>query len=308
METRTDLILVTGFLGAGKTTLISRMLSEYRGERIHLIVNEFGRTAVDSALLAGLGATMEGIENGSIFCACRLEEFFSALDTAQEMKPDKIIVEASGLSDPTAIRYLLEQGGRYPRIRYKGCIALADPSSLLKVIDTARMCARQLSVADLIVITKTDIASAEAVLAVRELLAKRYPHVPVIEAVKGNVPRAMIDSLAAGHPAIEADDRRDLTLQKALIQISSGMTQTQFMAFLRLFAEDTCRIKGLVRLSDGTFLADCVGAYVSVAPYDGQGVDNRIAVLAVAGMPLRKNLKAAVNMFEGLAEMIRDDQ
>ncbi|MBR4442979.1 MAG: cobalamin biosynthesis protein CobW, partial [Clostridia bacterium] len=109
MEGQTDLILVTGFLGAGKTTLIARLLAMYRGERIHLIVNEFGRAAVDGALLAGLGASMDEIVNGSIFCACRLDEFESALDRAQAEGPDRIIVEASGLSDPTAIRYLLER-------------------------------------------------------------------------------------------------------------------------------------------------------------------------------------------------------
>ncbi|MBO4884637.1 MAG: hypothetical protein J5602_04930 [Clostridia bacterium] len=307
MEGQTDLILVTGFLGAGKTTLIARLLAMYRGERIHLIVNEFGRAAVDGALLAGLGASVDEIVNGSIFCACRLDEFESALDRAQAEGPDRIIVEASGLSDPTAIRYLLERDGRYPRIRYKGCVAAADAGRLMKVIDTARMCAKQLSVADLIALTKTDVAPPEAADSARALLARRYPLTPVVEVVKGDVPRAMIDALSAVRPAVEADDRRDLTLQKALVEISPDMTAAQLSAFLRLFAEDTCRIKGLVKLRDGSFLADCVGGYVSLAPYDGPGVDNRVAALAVAGMPLRRSLRAAVSWYEGLAALVRDD-
>ena len=307
MDGRTELILVTGFLGAGKTTLIARLLAMYRGERIHLIVNEFGRAAVDGALLAGLGASMDEIVNGSIFCACRLDEFESALDKAQEAGPDKIIVEASGLSDPTAIRCLLERNGRYPRIRYKGCVAVADAGRLVKVIDTARMCAKQLSVADLIVLAKTDVAPPEAADAARALLARRYPLAPLVEAVKGDVPRGMIDALSAVRPAAEADGRPDLTLQKALVEISPDMTAAQLTAFLRLFAEDTCRVKGLVRLRDGAFLADCVGGYVSLVPYDGPGIDNRVAALAVAGMPLRKSLRAAVAWYEGLAALAGND-
>ena len=299
MEKQSELILVTGFLGAGKTTLIKRLLHMYRGEKIHLIVNEFGRAAVDGALLDGLGATMDEIVNGSIFCACRLDEFEAALDRAQADGPDKIIVEASGLSDPTAIRSLLEAGGRYPQIHYKGCIALADAGRLHKVIDTARACAKQLAAADLIVLGKTDAAPPETTAAARALLAERYPFTPVIEAVMGDVPRAAIDALRAGHPAEEADDRRDLTLQKALVEVSPEMTAAQLRAFIGLFVEETCRVKGLVRVKDGVFQVDCVGAYVQLAPYDGPGVDNRVAALAVAGMALRKSLKNAISWYEG---------
>ena len=304
MEKRAELILVTGFLGAGKTTLVRRLLNLYRGERIHLIVNEFGRAGVDGALLANLGATTDEIVNGSIFCACRMDEFEAALDRAQQDGPDKIIVEASGLSDPTAIRHLLEVGGRYPGIHYRGCVALADAQRLHKVIDTARACAKQLSIADLIVLTKTDIAPPETAAAARALLAARYPFTPVIEAVMGDVPRGLIDALSAGCPTVEADDRRDLTLQKALVAISPEMTAAQLRAFIGLFVEETCRVKGLVRLKDGVFQVDCVGAYVRLAPYDGPGVDNRVAALAVAGMALRKSLKAAVALHEGYVSLI----
>ena len=295
-----ELILVTGFLGAGKTTLLKHLLHMYAGRRVHLIVNEFGKVGVDGVLLQGLGATMEEIVNGSIFCACRIDQFEAALAQAQRLLPEMLLVEASGLSDPTSIRSLLEQSARYPNIRYKGCIALADATRLYKVIDTARVCHRQLSVADLIVLTKTDIATAEQTAAAETLLAQRYPGVPVVRAVQGEIPEPMIQSLATDHEAVPVSHARDLTLQKRCLTVSPDMRADALRSFLRMIAEDTYRVKGLVRLAEGAFQVDCVGAYVAVTPYEGTQTDNRLAVLAGEGMPLRKSLQQAVAWYGNL--------
>lgn len=294
-----ELILITGFLGAGKTTLLTALLRHYAGRRVHLIVNEFGQAGVDGALLEGQGASLREIVNGSIFCACRLDQFEAALTEAQALAPELLLVEASGLSDPTAIRTLLEQGGLWPAIHYRGCIALADATRLHKVIDTARVCHRQLSVADLILLTKTDLATPQQTAAALELLAERYPGVPLLPAVRGAVPPEALDSLCAQRPAFAASHTRDLTLQKCCLRVSPAMGAEELKAFLRLFAEDTHRIKGLVRLREGAYQVDCVGAYIRLLPYAGPHADSRLTVLAGEGMPLRRSLKQALGWYEG---------
>lgn len=292
-----ELILVTGFLGAGKTTLLRSLLRLSAGKRVHLIINEFGKAGVDGALLEGLGASMDEIVNGSIFCACRLDQFESALDAVQRSLPELLFVEASGLADPTAIRTLLEQGTRYPGIRYKGCIALADAARLHRVIGTARVCHKQLSVADLILLTKTDIASKEETQAAEALLQERYPGIGLIRCVQGELPYDILEELSTRHPAMETDSRRDLTLQKRCLALAPGMTLTQLRGFLRLFVEDTYRVKGFVRLGGETFLVDCVGAYIHVSPGVDRQADNRLTVLAGEGMPLRASLKEALKLY-----------
>ena len=301
-----ELILVTGFLGSGKTTLLRRLVSLYPEKRVHLIVNEFGSVNVDGALLRDSGASLAEITGGSIFCACRLDQFEEALDIAQAAGPDRIIVEASGLSDPTAIRSLLEQSGRYPGIRFRGSIALVDATRLLKVVQTARVCAKQLSVADLFAVTKTDIAPPETAQAVFEFLESRYPGVPALEVVQGNLPQEAVEALTPLRPALDALNGRDLTLQKLVIQVSESMTSEQLRAFLRMFAEDACRVKGFAALRDGVFLADCVGSYVCLTPRPDAQADNRLAALATEGMPMRRSIQAAVRWFEGLAWLAKE--
>ena len=299
-----ELILVTGFLGAGKTTLLRNLLRLSQGKRVHLIVNEFGKVGVDGALLEGLGASMDEIVNGSIFCACRLDQFEEALDAVQRSLPERLFVEASGLSDPTAIRTLLEQGSRYPGIRYKGCIALADATRLHRVIATARVCHKQLSVADLILLTKTDIASNEETQAAEALLRERYPGINLVRSVQGDLPADLLDCLSAVHPAMEESGQRDLTAQKHLLAVATGMTAAQLRGFLRLFVEDTHRVKGFVRLGGETYQVDCVGAYINVSSCGNRQADNRLVALAGEGMPLRKSLKEAIALYCGLVSEV----
>ena len=114
-----ELYLITGFLGAGKTTFLKNFARQFAGRRLRLIINEFGRAGVDGTLLRELDAALDEISNGSIFCACRLDQFEAALEQAAADAPDVVLVEASGLADPTNVRRVLAQ---FPAVSYQGSV------------------------------------------------------------------------------------------------------------------------------------------------------------------------------------------
>ena len=100
------LYLTTGFLGAGKTTFLKNFIRLFAGQKIQLIVNEFGQEGVDGVLLSELDAFLQEISGGSVFCSCRIDQFEKALRESADVSADVILVEASGLSDPTGVRKL----------------------------------------------------------------------------------------------------------------------------------------------------------------------------------------------------------
>ena len=291
---RTGLILVTGFLGAGKTTFLKGFLRRFPGKRLHVIVNEFGKAGVDGALLSELGAVIAEISNGSIFCACRLDQFEQALDDAQKSGPDMILVEASGLSDPTAIRKVLDG---YPDIAYLGCIALADAVHVNKVLDTARMVARQFAISDVILLNKTDLVEKEQAEVIKSMLAERFPGTKVHTTQQGAFQSEWLEDLkgSAEKSGPEGGHFKDITLQKACITVSNAMTSPQLRQFIALFSEDTYRVKGLLSLADGVFQADGIGGAVSLQPYFGPlpSGGNQLTALAGAKMALHKSIQKA---------------
>lgn len=105
----TGFYLITGFLGAGKTTFLKGFVRLFPGQGIGVLVNEFGREDVDSVLLSEFRACLEEVHSGSIFCACRAEQFADALTRLLDKAPDVLVAETSGLADPTQIRQILEE-------------------------------------------------------------------------------------------------------------------------------------------------------------------------------------------------------
>ena len=89
-------------------------------KKVHVIVNEFGKEGIDGELLREVGAVLNEINNGSIFCSCRLDKFEEVLGEVLHTKPDIIVVEASGLSDPTNVKKILGQKDKFQNVDYMG--------------------------------------------------------------------------------------------------------------------------------------------------------------------------------------------
>ncbi len=324
---KASLILVTGFLGAGKTTFIKTCAKLFSDKRLAVLVNEFGKVGMDAAYMREMDASLKEINGGSIFCSCKIGAFEDALRGIVAEQPDIIIVEASGLSDPTAVRTVVNGIGG---IHYAGCICLTDPHSLPKVYETARMCKRQLSVADVVLINKTDVSIAEDVAKTEQIIKNQAPAARVYKTALGNA-GAVIDGHGEdwkdavlgmlgsrcenGKLDIAENDAgaaqiltKDISLQNLSVAVSSEMSRPQLVSFLKMFAEDSYRIKGFVKLADGEYAVNCVGAYVEVSPYDLQGIDraslNILTVLSGHGLPTRRALINATRYYEGYVEMI----
>jgi len=298
----TELYLITGFLGAGKTTLIRNLLPLLNGRRVNVIVNEFGAVAPDETLLKGFGAEIMAVTGGSIFCACRIAEFEDALHDALEHDPDVLLVETSGLSDPRSIRDVTKTFERDGRLKYRGAICLVDAPRFAALLDTARTIKRQLAVADLVLLNKCDMVSQE-VLERTESLLKSVCPARVIRTTYGQIPPEEFGALKPGGELPGGTDTMpDLTLQRETVLIDPQMTKAQLTDFLKLLSEDTYRMKGILRLKTGVHRVDCVGTDLHVAAYDGEAEpENILSLMAGEGMPLRQSLRAAIRRYDGLA-------
>ncbi len=301
----TDFYLITGFLGAGKTTFLKNFMLLFKGKNLRLIINEYGKEGVDGKLLEEIGATLKEISGGSIFCSCRADMFEEALNDGLETQPEILIVEASGLSDPTSIRAVTQQFEKQNKLNYKGCICLIDSVRFKKVLSTARVCSKQLAVADLALLNKIDLATTEQQEETKGLILERYPELKIISTSMGKVDISILDDL---HPYIREEvgsTAMDITLQRASIDISEDMTLNEVEKFIKMFCEETSRIKGFIHTkSDGYLLVDCVGSYVKVEPWNGKKPDELVInVLATAGMDMRKTINYALKWYETKASV-----
>ena len=291
----TRFYLITGFLGAGKTTFLRGILPGLSKEKVALIVNDFGREKVDAALLEGQGVEISEINNGSIFCACRSEQFREGVEAALGKEPDLIITEASGLADPTNLSGVLDwlEDGT---LEYGGTICLVDAARFHKVKDTALVVRKQLNAADGIILNKVDLATSQQLDEVRQVLETFCPGIPVLETSYGQVP---LEWFSALRPRTELNEgaphTKDITQQKLTLRLKPGLPERELEEFLIQVADSAYRIKGFVALENKTVLVDCVGSQVNIGPWDGKAEQiNCLTVLFANGLPARKCIRAAL--------------
>lgn len=295
--------LTTGFLGAGKTTFLKNFIRLFANQKVQLIVNEFGQAGIDGVLLSQLGAFLQEISGGSVFCSCRIDQFEKALRQSVDIKADVILAEASGLSDPTGVRRLFCQTGRFPHIEYMGGICLIDAMRFPKLYTTARTCVKQLAASDVAVVNKTDRASAEQLEATLGLVKGQRPDMPVLQTCFGAVDVTIFELLENARTLSEGDTAltADLSLRRLDIQIAPTITTYELQKFIEMFLENTFRVKGFVQTMNGLQFVDCVGNVAQVEPYKlevSEGKVGHLTVLSGAGMPVRTAVKEACKWYK----------
>jgi G3E family GTPase len=253
-----------GFLGAGKTTLVNALLRQAAGLRLAVLVNDFGSVNIDAALVEGADGNTIALTNGCICCAIG-DDFAAGIAAVLSRRPapEHILVEASGVADPGAIAQIAELD---PDLTLAGVLVLADAESVLarladpRLGDTIR---RQLRAADLLVLTKIDLAPAGPVAAALRPLA---PHAAVVEGA------ALPIALALGHhaagPAPAAG--HGATFANLTLRPSVPLTQAGLRAALDSLPEGVLRAKGVLPLDGAPALVQRVGRRLAITPFGGR--------------------------------------
>jgi G3E family GTPase len=184
--------ILTGFLGSGKTTLLNYILKQPHGQRIAVIENEFGEAGIDNELLVqDQGEQIIEMNNGCICCTVRgdlvriLGEL-AAKRKAGTLRFDRVVIETTGLADPAPVAqtffvdedivqsYLLD-----------AIITLVDVRHAPQQLDEHHEAQEQVGFADHILLTKTDLESAEVIAALRQRLKRMNPRASIAESHKG---------------------------------------------------------------------------------------------------------------------------
>jgi G3E family GTPase len=200
--------VVTGFLGAGKTTLVKHLLETPEGRGTAVIVNEFGAVGIDDALVRGASDETVLLGNGCVCCTTRtdlqlaLRRLVFERERGQVPPFVRIVIETSGLADPGPILQTFSTdralGGEF---HIEVVVAVVDAAGGLATLDWSAEARKQVILADRVIVSKTDLASPQAIELLMQRLRALNPHASLDTAVAGAIdPRCLTEGELSGVP------------------------------------------------------------------------------------------------------------
>lgn len=283
--------VIGGYLGSGKTTLLNQALRQSGGQRITVLVNDFGTINIDGDLIAADDGDTITLTNGCVCCMIG-SDLMTALWSVRDREdpPDHVIIEASGIADPAPIAH----HALTPGFDLDGVVVLLDAETVRRrerhpVV--GRTIRRQLAAADVLVLNKTDLVSAEQLAALDGWLTQTAPGVPVVHACNGAVPIAVLGGFTHDGGEVPEPSTHGHDYVTASVTLEHPVVRRRLERFLDELPAGVLRVKGIVELEDSPrrrTVVHRVAARRTIrteGPWR-EGESGRLVLIALAGVPL----------------------
>lgn len=270
MTSRTPVTLISGYLGAGKTTLVNALLRKADGRRLAVLVNDFGALPIDADLIEARDGNLINISGGCVCCSFGSDLIAAIMQLRSGGRPiDHLLIETSGVALPASIAQSLQLIGD---LDLHGIVGLADAETIRERATDRYMgdtVLAQLAASDIVVLNKIDLASPERISAAADWLKQVAPRARILPAHYADLPADLIlashDTPPAGRFFAGGHDSGSLVAVN--LEVAGNGDPEAFAQALADVSLRLLRAKGLVYDRHGTLVAvHVMGQRVSVDP------------------------------------------
>lgn len=292
MDKKIELYVLTGFLGAGKTSFLTNILKDIN-EKTGIIQNEFGKISIDGEIIKKDGMEIVELNRGSIFCSCLKISFVQAMVEMVDKDLKYLFVESSGLADPSNMGEILDavkelKGDLYD---YKGSICLVDGVNFLEQIKDLETVNRQLKHCNLVIINKVDLIDEKTVTEVIEKINTINDKVEIQTASFGKINYDFLNKDLLINTLVEAENTTNTPENKPKtlnLTFEGKVKKEKILEFLNTIKKDTYRIKGFFKLEDGWNQIDVVNKTVDFKAIEEEKEISKLVIISKVGPQIIK--------------------
>ena len=194
----TTVLLITGFLGSGKTTFLNRIINHFPKDlKLTILMNEFGEIGIDGTLVEGDDIDMMEISRGSIFCVCVKTDFIKGLyELNAKIQPDLLIIESTGVANPSDLKRDLKLPIFNDRFDFTDQFCIIDAAHFLEAFDTFASVEKQLASSTVFIINKIDCVGKDVIEKIKQVVRENHPDPRFFETTFSNIPLESFPFLA----------------------------------------------------------------------------------------------------------------
>lgn len=294
---RVPLVLVTGFLGAGKTTLVNRLLARRAARnapgKIGIVVNELGEVGIDGALLGGESARQVELPGGCVCCVLGDDLNKTLIEMLDANPLEAIVLETTGVAEPLPIAWAIQRDEIKDRVRLAAVVTVVDASNFLATRAVSPAVDAQVAYADVLLVSKGELGDSAATIAAAREIAPRAlvregtteEHAEWLEglladpdlehAASGHDPHASHDHSAGHGPDCRDADTGLHGIDSTWLFVEGAVDLEELEDQLAELPANYVRIKGIVHDINGRWFAvHRVGLRVSSEPIERKAGDN----------------------------------
>src|SRR6266566_5052029 len=248
---RTSITLITGPLGSGKTTLLRHILAVQRG-KIAIVMNEFGEIAIDTKVIEGKNVRIAELGGGCVCCSL-LGEFEAAVnEIIDKIAPEIVIVETTGLAEPEALVFDIQEA--LPQCRLDGVISVIDADMLVRFPELGHTTRLQIEGADILLLNKIDLIEHRQIESLEAKLSEINPTAAIVRTERCRIDPELLFGIGRERKLPPPEHKHQPEFESFAFSSDRIFSRDCFERFADSLPTSVIRAKGFVRLSDGTNL------------------------------------------------------
>lgn len=250
--------IFTGFLGSGKTTIISSLIDylQSNNQQVVYIKNEIGDTDIDARMMQNKGIETEELLNGCICCTLVGPFLHSIDELIEKFHPDRIIIEASGAADPAALALMVSS---HPSLHRDGVISIIDVVNFEGFQDLSITAKEQTKFTDLLIFNKVELADLDQKKRVVGYVRELNTHSPIVEAPGGKVHPSVVfgvssrelNTLLETHKDSEHSHIDSDAFESITVTATTTFSETELEKKLSELPKNIFRAKGIIQTNNG---------------------------------------------------------
>jgi G3E family GTPase len=265
MSPRIPITLITGPLGSGKTTLLRHILATSHA-KIAIVMNEFGEVAIDTRVIEGKNVRIAELGGGCVCCSL-LGEFEAAVtEIIEKIAPELIVVETTGLAEPEALVFNIQEA--LPQCRLDGVVSIIDADMLVRFPELGHTTRLQIEGADILLLNKVDLVDAKQIGPLETMLHEINRSAAIVRTERCRIDPELLFGI--GHEKKHAPPQHEHQPEFDSFTFSSDKTfsRDRFEHFADALPEDVIRAKGFIRFPDSAQLFNFVAGRWELEPFE----------------------------------------
>src|SRR5882672_6279676 len=261
---RTPITLVTGPLGSGKTTLLRHVLATQPG-KIAIVMNEFGEIAIDTKVIEGKDVRIAELGGGCVCCSL-LGEFETAVtEIIQKVVPEVIVVETTGLAEPEALVFNIQEA--LPQCRLDGVVSVIDADMLVRFPELGHTTRLQIEGADILLLNKIDLIEADQIKQLETKLREINGTAAIVRTERCQIDPELLFGVGREKKIARPEHQHQPEFESFTFSSDKIFSRDCFERFADSLSASVIRAKGFIRFADGAQLFNFVAGRWELEPF-----------------------------------------